>query len=168
MTRANSLDEYKAACRDPKKPVGERIRSVRMARDGVLTRACPTEHEEQVTLFEWATLHERKYPALKRMYAIANAGAGAQSGQAGKMKGEGVKPDVPDICLAAASSGHHGLYIELKALDGVLRPSQAEWLLTLRYAGYAAEVAFGWEEARDIIEAYIEQAYLPRLLRSRR
>jgi hypothetical protein len=44
-------------------------------------------------------------PGIGFFVCHPNAGAGAQRGQAGKMKAEGVKAGVPDTFLAVAHSG---------------------------------------------------------------
>lgn len=155
MGRANSIEEYRA---EQKKvgPTGERIRKVRMANvGGGVVRPFPTEHEEQVALFAWALRAQVTYPELKLLYAIANAGAGAQRGQAGKMKAEGVKRGVPDTCLPVAKSGYHGVYIEMKAQEGRISPEQAEWVSDLTKGGYYAVVAYGFVEARDHLLNYL-------------
>ena len=74
----------------------------------------PTEHQEQCAVVQWAALQHGRYPELALLYAIPNAGAGAQRGQAGKMKAEGVKPGVPDLCLPVRRGKCSGLYIEMK------------------------------------------------------
>lgn len=117
----------------------------------------PTEHDEQVSLIRWAEVQRARYPALAWLHAIPNAGAGAQRGQAGKMKAEGVKSGVPDLCLPVPACGYHGAYIELKRQKGGrLSPEQALWREHLRVAGYAHLVAAGWEAARDFLIEYLE------------
>jgi VRR-NUC domain-containing protein len=153
MARPATLDEYRAIAAQSK---GKPTRMKRIA--GVL-RAVPTEHDEQRALFEWAQIHSRVEPALKLLFAIPNAGAGAQRGQAGKMKAEGVKPGVPDLMLPVARRSEgpftHGLFIELKALDGRLSEEQWAWICALQDAGYAASDAYGWQQARDMILGYL-------------
>ena len=55
------------------------------------------EHVEQVVLFEWARLQAAKYPMLKTMFAIPNGGKRG-SATAAKLKAEGVKAGVCDVC----------------------------------------------------------------------
>lgn len=66
----------------------------------------PTEHWEQVQLFEWS----ENLPELKLMHAIPNGGK-RDIRVALKLKEEGVKPGVPDIFLPLSRGGKHGLYI---------------------------------------------------------
>lgn len=115
---------------------------------------CPTESEEQITLFEWAAINESKYPELKRLHHIPNGGY-RNKATAVRLMREGVKRGVPDICLPVSRHGYHGLYIELKRLTGRLTDSQTEWLNDLKKQGYFAVVAYGFAEAKGFIERYL-------------
>lgn len=117
------------------------------------------EHQHQMKVIEWAFANEIAWPDLCWLYAIANAGAGAQRGQAGKMKAEGVKPGVPDLCLPVPRAGFHGLYIEMKAIGGVETREQKNWLFGLRELGYYTCTAYGHEIAIQIIQAYIARPH---------
>lgn len=159
MTRPGSLEEFEHL-RTSGPKTGDRIlRKVRMRVSGGIARPLPTEHEEQVTLFAWAAIHQVKYPSLEHLIAIPNAGAGAQSGQAGKMKAEGVRPGVSDTFLPLPSPPFHGAWCELKALDGKLTPEQDAWLCAMRDANYAVCLAYGWEQARNFFLDYIGGQY---------
>lgn len=117
----------------------------------------PSEHEEQQALFEWAARRLSLYPELDLLFAIPNAGAGAQRGQAGKMKAEGVKPGVPDTFLPVARSGYHGCFIEMKRIAGSkVEPEQTEWLSKLKTQGYFAAICKGCEEAQKVLVDYLE------------
>lgn len=111
----------------------------------------PTEHWEQVQLFAWAAYRRD----LDLMYAIPNGGH-RDIRVAVKLKEEGVKAGVPDICLPVARGGKHGLYIELKRRKyGRISDEQGKWIEALIREGYACAVCFGWESARDVIEDYL-------------
>ena len=56
------------------------------------------EHTEQVAVINWAKLNEGKYPQLRNLFAIPNGGH-RHIGTAKKLKAEGVKAGVPDLCL---------------------------------------------------------------------
>lgn len=120
-----------------------------------------TEHEEQCTVVQWAQLHERKYPALALLFAIPNAGAGAQRGQAGKMKAEGVKSGVPDLCLPVASNdmSYAGLWIEMKRKrGGTVEAAQRWWHERLRAQCFRVEVCRGADEAIAVLTEYVGAA----------
>lgn len=115
----------------------------------------PTEDQEQEMLFNWAAWHCKAIPELRNMYAIPNGGK-REKAVAAKMQSTGTKPGVPDIFLAVAKGGYHGLYIELKRRKGgQLSQKQREWLERLTQAGYCAKVCKGYDEARKAILAYL-------------
>lgn len=115
---------------------------------------CPTEHAEQVALMQWARFNARRFPGLELLHAIPNGGArNAITGA--KLKAEGVKPGVPDLCLPVPLHGRPGLYLELKRTAGsAITPAQREWHAALAAQGYAVVVCRGARDAMDAIEAY--------------
>jgi len=115
-----------------------------------------TEHHEQKALFRWAEVAQYQYPELALLYAIPNGGH-RHKAVAAKLKAEGVRKGVPDICLPVPRGRWHGLYIEMKTPAGTVRPEQKRWLSALRGQGYDAAVCRGWESARRFIEEYLQQ-----------
>ncbi len=115
---------------------------------------CDGEHAEQTALFRWAEFARARLPELALLHAIPNGGH-RHKATAARLKAEGVKRGVPDLCLPVARSGAHGLYIELKTERGKTSPEQIGWLRALRRQGYVAEVCHGWESARSMIEHYL-------------
>lgn len=116
------------------------------------------EHIEQVKLFEWAKDTEEKIPALKLLFAIPNfAGRlGKKTVRHGaRLKAEGRRRGVPDLMLAVSRNDYHGLFIELKSLEGSPTKEQIQWLVALQSQGYCAEVCRGFESARDLILDYL-------------
>ncbi len=113
----------------------------------------PTESAEQQTLFQWAALQSGKYPELALLYHVPNGGS-RHKAEAGRLRAEGVKSGVPDLCLPVARAGYHGLYIELKRTAGSrTSENQAAWLERLAEQGYAVRLCKGWEAAaREIVE----------------
>lgn len=114
-----------------------------------------SEHDEQVALFQWAALAAAQYPCLQLMYAIPNGGHRIPA-VAARLKDEGVKAGVPDICLPVPSRQYHGLYIELKFGKNKPTHEQLEWVCLLRDQGYFVTVAYGWEAASQRIRNYLE------------
>lgn len=116
----------------------------------------PTESEEQQALFRWAEVNQSRYPQLALLYHVPNGGKRTKA-TAARLKAEGVKSGVPDICLPCANSRHHGLYIELKRVwRGCISPEQHRWIDALNAAGYRAVVCKGWAEAAAEIMSYLE------------
>ena len=118
-------------------------------------KATGTEHQQQASVINWANAQIAEYPCLEFLFAIPNAGAGNQSGQAGKMKAEGVKPGVPDLCLPYPRGVWHGLYIEMKRELGTIAPAQLRWHEWLRQQDYYIATAYGEEIAKMILTQYI-------------
>ncbi len=114
------------------------------------------EKDEQIALFKRAQFNPitRDY-----MFAIPNGGS-RHPIEAVNLKRQGVKPGIPDICLAYPTSKHHGLWIELKRPGpnpGKTTGNQVVWIYRLKEVGYAAHVAYGWEEAWAIITNYLNE-----------
>lgn len=115
----------------------------------------PSESVEQQRLFLWARMQSGKYPCLTLMYHIPNEGKRSRA-TGGRLRAEGLKAGVPDICLPVARGGCHGLYIELKRQHGGrLLPAQAEWMEKLKAQGYQVALCHGWEAASEIILEYL-------------
>ncbi|CAI3224653.1 VRR-NUC domain-containing protein [Clostridium neonatale] len=114
-----------------------------------------SEAQEQAALFQWAMLARQKYPQLELLYHIPNGGR-REKKEAVALKRQGVKAGVPDICLPVAVGEYHGLYIELKVGKNKTSKHQDEWIEKLRNENYCVEVSYGWQEARDTIEDYLE------------
>lgn len=112
------------------------------------------EHLEQVTLFRWVGYQTKAHPELSLLFAIPNGGLRSKA-TAAKLKAEGVKAGVPDICLPVARGEYHGLWIELKAGRNKPTPQQVQWHMRLSQQGYRVAVCYGWEAARDVIEEYL-------------
>lgn len=116
-----------------------------------------SESEEQCALFQWAEMMSRRYSELSLLYHIPNGGARSK-GTAGRLKAEGVKSGVPDICLPVARGRFHGLYIEMKVGKNKPTANQIQWLEALEGQGYQAKVCYGWQEASHVIESYLKGA----------
>lgn len=112
------------------------------------------EHIEQCALFHWAGYQAKARPELALMFAIPNGGH-RHPATAAKLKAEGVKAGVPDICLPVARGEYHGLWIELKAGRNKPTPPQVQWHMRLSQQGYRVAVCYGWEAAREVIEEYL-------------
>ena len=133
-----------------------------------------TEHSEQVALFGWAKANEPRHLQLGLMFAIPNGGKRhVVTGK--KLKAEGVKSGVPDIFLPVprlpydfndvivgdsnsvgfSDEVKFGLFIELKVGKNKPSKNQLWWIHSLRAEGYAVEVCYGFEEAKDAIINYL-------------
>lgn len=121
-----------------------------------------TERSQQVALFAQAAIMRPKYPCLKWLHAIPNANSHT-------MVAEGVRAGVADIFLPMPKAArgpqglawYHGLYIELKTekrrkeKNGGLSEDQIEFGEDIKAAGYQWYVCYGWQEAWQRIEEYL-------------
>lgn len=115
----------------------------------------PTESAEQIALFQWAAWNEKQIPELVLLYHIPNGGK-RYATTARRLKAEGVKAGVPDLCLPVSRGGFHGLYIELKRTRGNQPTENQEgWIAALERQGYKAAVCYGWERAATAIQEYL-------------
>lgn len=110
-----------------------------------------SEAEEQTALFQWAAY----IPELRFMYAVPNGGS-RNVREAANLKRQGVKAGVPDICLPLPKGRFHGLYIEMKVGKNKPSDKQEKYIDYLHRVGYAAFVCYGFDEARQVIEKYLE------------
>ena len=116
----------------------------------------PTEAQEQAALMQWLAYAEIRHPELRLCHAIPNGGS-RNPIEARHLKEQGVKAGIPDLFLPCARGGFHGLYIEMKRRKGGrVSIEQKKMIIALRDQDYCVEVCQGWEEARDIITAYME------------
>ena len=122
----------------------------------------PTESAEQIALFEWAERARGTYPELQWMFHIPNGGARSKA-TAGRLKAEGVKAGVPDIFLPESRFGYRGLWIEMKRQrGGVLSEPQKRWIRYLVQSDYYVARCDGWEDAKGVIESYLNVSTGPR------
>ena len=120
-----------------------------------------TEHDEQKCLFKWAALMSNRHPELRLLFAVPNGGFRSKA-TARRLKAEGVKAGIPDVCLPVPMDRFGACYIELKRGKepgkpaGVESKTQREMRKALMDAGNYAVVAHGWEEARDVLLWYLD------------
>ncbi len=113
-----------------------------------------TESLEQIHLFNWAKQYEDDLPELKLMFHIPNGGK-RNITTAKRLKAEGVKAGVPDIFLAVARNGYHGLFIEMKVGYNKPTANQRKWLRELDEQGYQTSVCYSKEEAMEMLIKYL-------------
>lgn len=120
-----------------------------------------SEQDEQIALIEWCGyMAKKKHPELDMIYAIPNGGL-RDKVVAAKLKAEGVKSGIPDLCLPIARGSYHSLYIEMK--DGIkpLSKSQKEVKPKLEAQGNAVVVCYSCDQAIEAIVMYLTLHKLP-------
>lgn len=120
----------------------------------IRTRTSP-EFQMQCSLFNWASLFSRKYPALRLLRGSMN-GVHLTAAQAGKAKAAGLLKGEHDITLPVARGGYHGLSIELKAGKNKPTPEQIEYGERLKEEGWYVTYSWDWQDAADIIQKYLD------------
>lgn len=117
-------------------------------------RIIPTEDEEQTWLFSWAAAQMGRFPELELTHHVPNGGKRSKS-EAVRFRAMGVKAGVSDVCLPVPRGRYHGLYIEMKALDGRLASEQKNFLTAVRKQGYFGVVCYGGEAAARVVLRYL-------------
>lgn len=114
----------------------------------------PTENEEAIALVQWV-----KTKPLIREYFIHIPNEGKRSFYSGAlMKKMGLVSGVCDYFLAFPIGKYHGLWIELKRnKKSSVSNSQKEWIERMRLLDYQAYIAYGFDEAVNIITLYLKQ-----------
>lgn len=121
---------------------------------GAAKLAGPSEDSIQAQVIRWATLQAGVYPELARLFHVPNGGQ-RHAAVAAKLKGQGVKAGVPDLCLPVPRFGCPGLWIEMKTADGRVSTTQKDWIGYLKGAGYRVEVCRSFDEARAALLDYL-------------
>lgn len=109
------------------------------------------EHYEQVRILWHFEQHNPELYA--RLHATPNGGQRSKA-TAGKMKAEGQKRGYPDLSLDKARGVYHGMRLELKFGKNRLSEEQKSWLRMLDDEGYYCAVAYGHEQAIQLLVAY--------------
>lgn len=118
-------------------------------------RVIPKEEEEQIMLFSWAETVEAQHPELRLLFHIPNGGKRGKA-EAARFKRAGVRAGVSDLFLPVPRGRFHGLWIEMKAMDGRTSEEQLNWLTEMGLQGYATTICYGFVHARETILRYLE------------
>lgn len=122
-----------------------------------------SEHDEQVEVVKWFKLQHKKH----NIFSIPN-GSIINSGGNGGKKGmgrlqwsisEGFRSGVSDLFIAVPVAPYAGLWLEMKDVgkkEKSLSKNQVKFLEDMREAGYKAEWAAGFDEAKEKINSYLK------------
>jgi len=125
--------------------------------------AQPDEWHIQAQIFKWRDLQVSAMPKLAMLFCIPNG-----LYRKGMRPEPGMAPGIPDMQLAVARRGFHGLFGELKkppvVIDGIVKANsggkvkanQAEWSDALTAEGYLSQVWIGFDDAVDNIRWYLD------------
>lgn len=96
-----------------------------------------------------------QYPEMSDdLFAIPNGGKRNRI-EGAIMKGEGVRPGVPDLMLAIPVAPFHGLFIEMKWGDNGNSPAQTEKQKRLKSRGYAVAMCYTFDEFVYTVNKYL-------------
>lgn len=115
-----------------------------------------TEHAEQRAFFGWLQLQINLgvEPFAHLAYAVPNGGE-RNPIVASRLKTEGVKSGVPDVCWPVPRGQYPSLYIEMKVRPtGKVSATQQQWHTDLRGIGCAVAVCWNWRAARQCFIDY--------------
>ena len=113
-----------------------------------------SEDWHQKQLIQWA----KQFPWGQFLFHIPNETTGGR-GWIVRNSQMGCRKGVPDLMLPIPMNGYNGLFIEMKRPGGRLEYIQKRWLAALSEFGYLAVCCKGWEEARDVLQGYMEKAH---------
>lgn len=114
------------------------------------------ELEEQAALIEWA---DKTVIDGIRIgdYLIHIPNEGKRGPTARKdSKRLGLRAGISDLFLALPRGCYAGLWLEMKAIDGKLTAEQVSWLNKMIGSGYAAILCYGFIQAKERIESYLQ------------
>lgn len=106
-------------------------------------------------VFWWDTIASKQW-GIPHFLLFAVGNGGMRSAITGAiMKREGVRRGTSDLILLVPRGKYHALAIEMKTETGKLRPEQTTFIAAARAQGYMAGAAYGFDDAKRFIEAYM-------------
>lgn len=112
------------------------------------------EHQIQCDFIEYCDVMAFNVPELATVYAIPNGGH-RHPLVGGRLKREGVRAGMPDLCLPVQRGRFGALYLETKAPGGEVKKHQIDRIRSLRAVGNVVAVCFSLDELINITEAYL-------------
>lgn len=118
-------------------------------------KVAPLESWEQEQFFRWVYGRQIKHPELQLVNGSMN-GVRVPPGVRASLKGQGLRPGVPDIDAPIRRGVYSGLRIEMKRVKGgKVSDDQKRFHEMLRGQGYRVEVCRGWREAVAVLAGYL-------------
>ena len=110
-----------------------------------------SESSEQIALVSWAWYQKR----LSLIHYPSELLRFLNPGQKIHQLKLGTKVGMPDLFLFEPRLSYHGLVIEMKSCTGSVTEKQSDWLAYFTCRGYKTAVCRSFEEAKELIEAYV-------------
>ena len=95
------------------------------------------------------------YPDL--LFCASAGGMRTSFKQAVKMKATGYVRGFPDLFIYEPVGKYYGLALEIKTSKGRPTKEQLNWKKRLLDRGYFAEIVYGFEHTRKVIDSYFSQ-----------
>lgn len=125
-----------------------------------------SERDQQITVFDWANVQSHRVPELALLFAIPNGGGRGKSyvNKVGrklppllaiKLKKEGLKSGVPDLCLPVSRGSYISCFIEMKDKDNSASENQIIWWRGLESQRNYVRICHGASEAILVIQNYL-------------
>ncbi|AXI03881.1 VRR-NUC domain-containing protein [Aquirhabdus parva] len=124
---------------------GFKLKSPRPARE---------DHEHRLVM-QWARMMNWGDGKLSDVMHHSPNGGKRSPREGAKFKEMGTQAGFPDFQIYVPRQGFHGLFIELKARQGVVSPLQKIVLARLAANGYQTAVCYGFDEAKRVISDYM-------------
>ena len=112
-----------------------------------------TESNEQIAAMDWLRLQHPEV-ARQTMHIGNERKSSYYAGYI--MKRMGVLKGASDIFCAWPNSVYHGLFIEVKSLNGKPTPEQLEFIDRMNAANYFAKFCYGATEVIDCFQWYLK------------
>lgn len=119
----------------------------------ILKRINP-ESLEQIAVIDWI---KAQHPWL-----IGHTMAIPNDGRRSKIGGYilrllGLLPGASDLFIAWPTKAYHGFFLEMKSKKGRPTKLQLDFLFRMKNVGYEGKVAYGADEAIDMIKNYLSE-----------
>ena len=124
----------------------------------LLSSGHPSEEQIHRDCAAWVFEHEELFPTLRWLMHVPNGGH-RSVGEAGKMKGMGVRKGVVDWIhpLPSPSGYYKGLAIEIKSHRGELSDEQEDFLHDVSEAGWLTSVARSREQFSEVVTTWLSK-----------
>ena len=113
----------------------------------------PSEHDEQVILFQEMALRAKQDPRWGKAFAIPNGGL-RNIVVAKKLKAEGVRAGTPDIFIPVPAGPYCGMFLEMKRRAGGVVSSEQWAFMNSMHPHYFTAVGYGAADAIERIATY--------------
>ena len=96
-----------------------------------------------------------QYPGV--LFCHIPNGGNRSAREGARFKAMGIKPGMPDVMIFKSVGNWAGLAIELKVKPNKVQLTQLECLKALAMEAWKAEICWSFEEAKNVIDCYMEK-----------